>query len=724
MTSSPDDRRSAIQQALRALLGDAPGGAERPVREEGVRLAQSVVQPADVALHVEPHGGGRWGVAVCTADALGALSLIAGLFTAFRLDVVRAEVRTLHLPPAPGAGPMRRRGPFRRPTAGPRPPTHLLFDVFEVRALGGADSSLWERFREDLAALARLLAAGQAEEARDALVDRVSGVFQAAGAAALRPVAVAVDNEPDAPLTRLTVRSADTPGFLFAFTNALAGFTLNIERAEVRTLHSEAADTFWVTDMAGQPIRDAERVRELRAATALVKQFTHLLPHSPDPGQALRQFHTFVRELLSRPRWTDALADLESPDVLETLARLMGVSRFLWEDFLRVQHEDLFPVVLDAPGLREPAAPAALREDLRRRLGRRKNWDDRVRELNAFKDRAMFRIDLRHITGRGTDAQFAAELTDLAEVVTAAAADLAHEALARRHGRPRLDDGRECRWSIAALGKFGGRELGYASDLELVFVYEGPGTTTGPEPITNDAYFERFVQTFLDVVPARQAGVFEIDLRLRPHGRAGALASPLAGFDEYYREGGGAAHFERMALVKLRPVAGDRDLGARLEQIRDRFVYSGRPPDYADILHLRHRQATELVPSGAVNAKYSAGGLVDVEYFVQARQIAAGPADPAVRTTNTLEALQRLAEGGHIPAELAARLADCYRFLRRLIGALRVVHGRARDLLIPPADSPEFAHLARRMGCVEPAELRTAIDAWRTVARGVWAEPT
>ena len=125
-----------------------------------------------------------------------------------------------------------------------------------------------------------------------------------------------------------------------------------------------------------------------------------------------------------------------------------------------------------------------------------------------------------------------------------------------------------------------------------------------------------------------------------------------------------------------------------------------------------------------MNAKYSAGGLVDVEYFVQARQIAAGHADPAVRTTNTLEALQRLAEGGHIPAELADRLADCYRFLRRLIGALRVVHGRARDLLIPPADSPEFAHLARRMGCVEPAELRTAIDAWRTVARGLWAEQT
>jgi glutamate-ammonia-ligase adenylyltransferase len=720
MTAPTDDRQPAIRQALRALLGDAPGSAEGPLREECIHLAQSVRQPADVALHVEPFGGGRWSVAVCTADSLGALSLIAGLFTAFRLDVVRGQIRTLHLPP-PGPEPGRpRRRAFHRPAAGPRPPTHLLFDLFEVRALGDADPSLWPRFREELAALARLPAAGQGEQARDAVADRVSAALPPAGRAAPLPVAVAVDNEAGAPCTRLTVRSADAPGFLFAFSNALAGFTLNIERAEVCTLQGQAVDTFWVTDAAGRPIHDEGRIHELRVATALVKHFTHLLPHSPDPGQALRQFHAFVRELLARPGWTAALADLESPRVLETLARMMGVSRFLWEDFLRVQHENLFPVVLDAPGLRAPTPPAALREDLGRRLGGAAGWDDRVRELNAFKDRALFRIDLRHVAGRSTDLQFSAELTDLAELVTAVAADLVHESLGPSYGRPRLADGRDCRWAIVALGKFGGRELGFASDLELIVVYEGPGATAGPQSLTNAAYFERFVQTFLDVVAARQAGVFEIDLRLRPHGRAGSLACSLAGFEEYYTEGGGAAQFERMALVKLRAVAGDRDLGARLEQVRDRFVYSGRPLDLADVRHMRRRQAAELVPPGAVNAKYSAGGLVDVEYFVQARQIEAGHADPAVRTTNTLDALRRLAERGRLPAERGALLADCYRFFRRLIGALRVVHGRAGDLVIPPADSPEFAHLAHRLRYAGPDELRAAVAGWRDVARQLW----
>src|SRR5262249_1031543 len=129
---------------------------------------------------------------------------------------------------------------------------------------------------------------------------------------------------------------------------------INVERARVATAGDEVVDTFWVTDAAGKPITSEARIRELRVATALIKQFTHLLPHSPDPGQALRQFNALIRDMLSRPQWTVEFADLGSPAVLENLAELMGVSRFLWEDFLRMQHENLFPVLLDTPGLETP----------------------------------------------------------------------------------------------------------------------------------------------------------------------------------------------------------------------------------------------------------------------------------------------------------------------------------------------------------------------------------
>ena len=165
-----------------------------------------------------------------------------------------------------------------------------------------------------------------------------------------------------------------------------------------------------------------------------------------------------------------------------------------------------------------------------------------------------------------------------------------------------------------------------------------------------------------------------------------------------------------MALVKLRRFAGDVSLGRSLEAVRDAFVYSGAPLDFAELRHLRARQAGELVAPGAVNAKHSRGGVVDVEYYVQARQILAGATEPAVRTTGTLAAIEALARGGHLDFDAAAKLPEAYGFLRRLIDALRVVRGNARDLAIPPRDSREFAYLARRLYYDSPDALATAIE--------------
>src|SRR5207302_11466963 len=185
-------------------------------------------------------------------------------------------------------------------------------------------------------------------------------------------------------------RSADTPGFLFAFAHALSGVSVNVERAEVRTVRGEAQDTFWVTDARGRPIVDELRLRELRVATTVIKQFTYLLPRSPHPGQALRQFDALISQMLTHPEWTTELANLETPAVLETLVDLLGVSRFLWEDFLRLQHENLFPTLLDAPRLDEAPTKDALRAALLRRLAGFGSFAPRVEELNAFKDREMF----------------------------------------------------------------------------------------------------------------------------------------------------------------------------------------------------------------------------------------------------------------------------------------------------------------------------------------------
>ncbi len=149
--------------------------------------------------------------------------------------------------------------------------------------------------------------------------------------------------------------------------------------------------------------------------------------------------------------------------------------------------------------------------------------------------------------------------------------------------------------------------------------------------------------------------------------------------------------------MKLRPIAGNADFGAEIVALRDEFVYTGAPFDVTAMRGMRERQVRHLVTPGTVNVKLSPGGLVDVEYLIQGLQIMHGAENPYLRTTNTREAMTRLAEVGLLSPADFERLLAAHKFLRRLINALRMVHGNAKDLTVPPADSEEFAFLARRL---------------------------
>ncbi len=726
----------STQEDIAVQLGAAYAALDAAARVRHPAMLAAVRQPADVMVEAAPEGQGRWAVTICAWDAIGALSIIAGLFAAHRISIQSVNVFTVHpaRPQTPAASLPRSRAGLRSntpsqsgqprtaPTAATWLPQAKLLDCFRVSAQQPLDSAFWEGFRDELGRLLGLLTQGNADAAREAVIDRVAHVVGMGIDAErqLYPVSVDLDNEVSPILTRLTIRSADTLGFLFAFTNALTMLEVNIERAEVRTEDGLVHDTFWLTDAAGRKITSAERLHELRVAAALIKQFTYLLPRSPNPAQALRQFNALARQMLANPDWTRELRDMEAAWVLETLAEMMGVSQFLWEDFLRMQHENLFPVLMDAPALEQHKTLSQLQASLAQAVQALPDHNARVRELNRFKDREMFRIDLRHITHRIGFREFSEELSDLAEAVVERACALAHENLRPRYGVPTLADGAPCPWSACALGKLGGRELGFGSDIELLFVYQGDGATTGPQVVPNANYFNEFVRAFLACLETRREGIFEIDLRLRPYGNKGAMASSLRAFTEYYSGEGFARQFERMALVRLRPLCGTAALGARVQAARDAFVYSGTPLDMADIHHLRSRQANELVPESQTSAKYSPGGLVDVEYYVQTRQIAAGRAEVSVRVPNTLDAIERLSQTGNLSQTQAGELGEAYSFLRRLIDALRAVRGHAKDLTIPPTDSREFAYLSQRLEYESPFALQAAISRHMGYCRNVW----
>jgi len=274
--------------------------------------------------------------------------------------------------------------------------------------------------------------------------------------------------------------------------------------------------------------------------------------------------------------------------------------------------------------------------------------------------------------------------------------------LGRVHGRPQSTepggDSIASRLALCALGKFGGYELGYASDIELMFVYEADGKTSGPTSITNAEYYQKVVDLFRVHIKAKRKGIFEVDLRLRPYGKAGSLAVSLETFRKYFSADGPAWPYERQALVKLRPVAGDAEFGERVMDVRNELIYAGRPFDVAAMRGMREKQNRQLVQAGTFNAKLSPGGLVDCEYLVQGLQITYGHRDPVLRATNTRLAMKALQNAGILASGQRVRLRDAYRFWRRVIDGLRMVRGDARDLAVPPRGSDEFEFLARRLG--------------------------
>lgn len=667
-----------------------------------------------------PLGPSRTELTVCGFDQRGDLALMCGLLFSFGFNIVNGNVLT-----AEHAGSSLRNGSR---TDEERDDTRRRFvNVFLLEPPDTDDlENVWERFRTDLTKLVQLAETNGYREAQGQLVRRVAATMRHTSSpnTALLPIEISINNTVSEQYTALDIGADDTPGFVYELASALTLSGYNIHRVILSTIGNRAIDRLYIASESGGKLTDEAAQSRLRAAVVLIKHFTHLLPQSPNPENALIHFRQLLEQLLEQDNWIDELTSLNRSDVLTALARLLGVSDFLWDDFLRLQHNNLFPVVRDIEALADRHSRLDLEKELhglfdavvlpdrteRERAAdpsadRKRLLTEQRRILNEFKDRAMFRVDMRHIVGHITEfGQFSEELSDVAEVVTSSAFRLCYDELIVRHGEPRCEDGSRCGVSVCALGKAGGRELGFASDIELLFVYSGRGRTTGANVVSNSEFHVRLVERFTRMIPARRKGIFEVDLKLRPYGSAGPLAVSLEAFEEYFSPGGTAWPYERQALVRLRPIAGDEQLGRTLIEIRDRLVYTREPFDVSAMRAMRERQLRQLVSPGVFNAKLSSGGLVDCEYAVQAMQITHGLAHPELRSPSTMEAIGKLRAAGILSKEDHESLSDSYVFLRRLIDALRMVRGDARDLTVPAAGSDEFHYLARRLGFGENVE--------------------
>lgn len=644
-----------------------------------------------IVLHTVTRSDGRVELTVCGFDLRGDLALMCGLLFVHGFDIINGNIFT-----ADDVVDARLSAKSQRP---------MFVNVFLLRQPASSQpTDVWDRYRDELTELMQLVERDRLHEAQGRLAKRVAQALPAIASASktLSPIDILIDNAASDRHTVLDISAEDSPGFLYELTSALALAGYDIHRVMLTSIGNRVVDRLFIGSPQGGQIGDPVEQARLTAAIVLVKHFTHLLPGSPNPEKALRHFRQLFEQILEHDNWVDEVATLIQSEVLEGLARLLGVSDFLWEDFLRLQHGSLFPVVTDIDGLATRKSRQQLQTELAESLDKADSFKDKCEQLNGFKDREMFRVDMRHIVGRIPEfGTFSSELTEVAEVVTAAAFELSRKKLEQRHGRPRTSSGQDIPMCVVGLGKAGGRELGFASDIELMFVYEGAGQTDPTDRddvISESEFFVKLVESFTNSIHTKRKGIFEVDLRLRPYGVAGPLAVSFDAFADYFSPSGPAWPYERQSLVKLRTLAGDAELGQRLENLRDEIVFTGQPFDVAALFAMRERQLHQLVHDGRFNAKLSAGGLVDCEYLVQALQITHGHRAAELRGTNTCAALDALLKHDLLSQADHSTLRQSYIFLRHMIDALRMVRGDARDLTIPETTSEEFEFLAGRFG--------------------------
>ncbi|OGW80438.1 MAG: hypothetical protein A3G33_02395 [Omnitrophica bacterium RIFCSPLOWO2_12_FULL_44_17] len=622
---------------------------------------------------VEAISEGQTRIKVVLPDAVGLLSVITGHFSSYSMNIIRAEIDTSE---------------------------KMAIDIFDVTAKAMPD---WNRFEKELLDYSHQIQAGNIKDVRAEINKKIIAhlrTHQDFYLKKLYPIDLTIDQKSSPNETIVNIKSQDTPAFLYELTNALSLLGFNICRMEVETIGSEVRDRIWITTETGEKVTEEGKLKSLQWAILMIKQCTHYLPQVPDPAQALDKIVLLGKDIFQREDFDTILLSFQKSQALENLSKVLGSSRFLWEEFIRFQHESILKILGEPKSLTKRKGKPVMAGELRSLLSDKHEFRLKVQALNEYKDQEMFRIDLRHLLGKTSYLEeFAEEFTDLVEVVVEITHELAWAETLKKLPHPMVSETEKSCDSIFALGKFGGRELGYASDVELLFVYSDDPDFMSERSRRNLAFYTELVQLFLTIVHAKAKGVFEMDLRLRPFGDAGPLATSVELFKNYYSPKGEARNFERQAFIKLRPVIGPEWLIDDVKCHRDEFVFGGRPFDYADALELRNRQRKELVEKNTVNAKYSAGGLLDIEYLIQSVQIEqGGKQEGDIRTPNTLKAIAALQAAGVFDEKMVRSLKEAYVFLRNLINSLRIVRGNAKDLNIPAYDSMEFTMLARRCG--------------------------
>jgi glutamate-ammonia-ligase adenylyltransferase len=420
----------------------------------------------------------------------------------------------------------------------------------------------------------------------------------------------------------------------------------------------------------------------------------HLLPAASDPDRVLVAVERLIGSVRS-PLSTGTLFQRD-PRSLEILLKLFSASPYLAE--LVILDPESWEQVRVGEG--RPEGRQTLSGALAAETGLLTEPDCVMRALRRFKRRETLRIAYGDIVGEQRLETVVTQISHVADCVVQAAVASALSRLEKLRGIPRGPAGERATIAVIALGKLGGVELNYSSDIDLVFVHSHDGRVEGPKPCSNAEFFERVVQETVRLIaePTDLGIAFRVDLRLRPHGTGGPATMSQEEMLQYYDRHGRT--WERQAWVKARCIAGDESLGARVLAEMEPWIYQRwlTRADISGIKALKRRIEHRAIREGVDTAdvKNGRGGIRDIEFTIQFLQLLSGGDTPRVRSGTTLEAIRRLAETGGLTDQERGILERTYTLLRTVEHRLQILYDRQTHVV--PQDPAEFGRLAVRMG--------------------------
>jgi glutamate-ammonia-ligase adenylyltransferase len=476
--------------------------------------------------------------------------------------------------------------------------------------------------------------------------------------------------------------------------------------------------------MAGDPL---ERTRLAEILPRLLES----LSRTADPDQALNHWERLFGSV-SRSSLLDYLRT--SPRMLDLLCAIFGNSDAL--AFTLIRDPMLVYWLAEEDVLSRPPTRKGIELTLRDSISHLTAKDTKLDALRRFRRREMLRIGVRDLLRLATVPETTASLSDLASVLIHTAYEIIDADLREHYGVPMHQAGKgrwvETGFTVIGMGKLGGHELNYSSDVDLIYLYEAHGGETrapkgGPAAvpagvgISNEEYFEILARELTRVLsePTREGHIFRVDLRLRAEGSIGQLARSLDEYQRYYAVRGQV--WERLALLKAAPVAGSKDVGqAFLKMVKPFVLGAGGKMDrdaaiaiVQDVRAVKDMIDAKMTDRGHTqrNVKLGTGGIREIEFFVQTIQVLAGRKVPALLDRSTLGSLDRLVRKKLLLSKERDALTAAYLFLRDVEHKLQMVHDLQTHSL--PAEEDELKRCAIRMG-YGAEDRKKAVESFRT----------